>query len=50
LLRAIFDPQVGVALKSLHQKLEAPWTIETLACGLGDVSFRVCIALQGTGS
>ena len=31
LLRAFFDPQIGAALKSMHEKVEAPWTVETLA-------------------
>ena len=35
LLRAIFDPQIGVALKSMHEKVEAPWTVETLATAAG---------------
>lgn len=35
LLRAIFDPQLGVALKSMHEKVAAPWTVETLATASG---------------
>src|SRR5258708_1807187 len=35
LLRAIFDPQIGVALKSMHEKVDAPWTVETLAAASG---------------
>jgi AraC-like DNA-binding protein len=31
LLRAFFDPHIGVALKSMHGKVEAPWTVESLA-------------------
>ena len=44
LLRAIFDPQIGVALKSMHQKVEHPWTVESLAaaCGMSRSAFAVC--------
>jgi AraC-like DNA-binding protein len=35
LLRAIFDPQVGAALKAMHEKVENPWTVETLASAAG---------------
>jgi transcriptional regulator GlxA family with amidase domain len=31
LLRAFFDPHIGVALKSMHGKVEASWTVESLA-------------------
>ena len=43
LLRAIFDPQIGVALKSMHQKVEHPWTVESLAaaCGMSRSAFAV---------
>jgi AraC-like DNA-binding protein len=43
LLRAIFDPQIGVALKSMHEKVDAPWTVETLAaaCGMSRSAFAV---------
>jgi AraC-like DNA-binding protein len=36
LLRAIFDPQIGIALKSMHEKVQHPWTVESLAgaCGM----------------
>ncbi len=34
-LRAVFDPQVGTALKSMHEKVEAPWTVESLAATSG---------------
>ncbi|HLY62353.1 MAG TPA: AraC family transcriptional regulator [Terriglobia bacterium] len=34
-LRAVFDPQVGVALKSMHEKVEDPWTVESLAAASG---------------
>lgn len=30
-LRAIFDPQVGNALKAVHQDVNRPWTVESLA-------------------
>jgi AraC-like DNA-binding protein len=35
LLRAFFDPQIGAALKSMHEKVEVPWTVETLAAASG---------------
>src|SRR5712672_1308826 len=43
LLRAIFDPQIGVALKSMHDKVEHPWTVESLAtaCGRSRSAFAV---------
>src|ERR1700730_18684545 len=43
LLRAIFDPQIGSALKSMHQKVEHPWTVESLAaaCGMSRSAFAV---------
>src|SRR6202049_2409780 len=34
-LRAIFDPQIGAALKAMHEKVENPWTVETLAVAAG---------------
>jgi AraC-like DNA-binding protein len=30
-LRAIFDPQIGAALRSIHENLGRPWTVELLA-------------------
>lgn len=41
LLRAIFDPQIGVALKSQHQKVEHHWTVGSLAvaCGMSRSAF-----------
>jgi AraC-like DNA-binding protein len=30
-LRAIFDPKIGAALKAMHERVENPWTVETLA-------------------
>jgi len=35
LLRAIFDPQIGSALKSMHEKVEHRWTVESLAAASG---------------
>jgi AraC-like DNA-binding protein len=35
LLRAFFDPHIGVALRSMHEKVEAPWTVESLAAASG---------------
>jgi AraC-like DNA-binding protein len=42
-LRAVFDPQVGVALKSMHEKVEDPWTVESLAeaSGMSRSAFAV---------
>src|SRR3984893_19155451 len=34
-LRAIFDPRIGVALKAMHERVESPWTVETLAATAG---------------
>ena len=34
-LRAIFDPKVGAALKAMHDRVEDPWTVETLAAAAG---------------
>src|SRR5882724_12661629 len=43
LLRAVFDPQIGAALKSLHEKLEHHWTVESLAAvsGMSRSAFAV---------
>jgi AraC-like DNA-binding protein len=30
-LRAIFDPKIGAALKSIHENVNEPWTVESLA-------------------
>jgi transcriptional regulator GlxA family with amidase domain len=35
LLRAIFDQQIGVALKSMHNKVADPWTVASLAAASG---------------
>jgi len=34
-LRAIFDPKIGEALKAMHERVENPWTVETLAAEAG---------------
>ena len=34
-LRAMFDPQVGAALKAIHQDMKASWTVEALASSAG---------------
>jgi AraC-like DNA-binding protein len=34
-LRAIFDPQVGGALRSIHENVNSPWTVESLAAAAG---------------
>jgi AraC-like DNA-binding protein len=43
LLRAIFDPQIGAALRSMHEKVDHPWTVESLATasGMSRSSFAV---------
>jgi AraC-like DNA-binding protein len=43
LLRAIFDPQIGSALKSMHEKVEHRWTVDSLAeaCGMSRSAFAV---------
>jgi len=30
-LRAIFDPQIGTALSAIHDSVNTPWTVESLA-------------------
>ena len=35
LLRATFDPKIGQALKAMHERVENPWTVETLAGAAG---------------
>ncbi len=41
LLHAIFDPQIGAALKAMHENVEEPWTVESLAaaCGMSRSAF-----------
>ena len=34
-LRAIFDPQIGAALTSIHNNVNSPWTVESLAGAAG---------------
>jgi AraC-like DNA-binding protein len=34
-LRAIFDPKIGAALKAIHERVENPWTVETIAEAAG---------------
>src|ERR1700740_3726063 len=34
-LRAIFDPQIGAALSAVHDRVNAPWTVESLAEAAG---------------
>ena len=34
-LRAIFDPKIGVALRSIHENVSDPWTVESLAAAAG---------------
>jgi AraC-like DNA-binding protein len=34
-LRAIFDPQVGAALKAIHENVDHAWTVESLAESAG---------------
>ena len=43
LLRAIFDRQIGAALRSMHEKVDHPWTVESLATasGMSRSSFAV---------
>ncbi len=42
-LRAVFDPQLGTALTALHNKVNAPWTVESLAeaAGMSRSAFAV---------
>ncbi len=34
-LRAVFDPQVGRALRAMHDNVKAPWTVQSLAAAAG---------------
>src|SRR5260221_8049279 len=34
-LRAIFDPQMGTALRAIHDSVKTPWTVESLAEAAG---------------
>jgi len=42
-LRAIFDPQIGTALSALHDRVNTPWTVESLAeaAGMSRSAFAV---------
>jgi AraC-like DNA-binding protein len=43
LLQAFFDPQIGIALQHMHERIEAPWTVDTLAsaCGMSRSAFAM---------
>jgi AraC-like DNA-binding protein len=34
-LRAVFDPQMGTALSAIHERVNVPWTVESLAEAAG---------------
>ena len=34
-LRAIFDPQMGTVLSAIHDRIDAPWTVESMAAEAG---------------
>jgi AraC-like DNA-binding protein len=34
-LRAIFDPQIGAALRAIHDNVKSAWTVESLAASAG---------------
>jgi AraC-like DNA-binding protein len=34
-LRAVFDPQIGTALSAIHDGVNTPWTVESLAAAAG---------------
>jgi AraC-like DNA-binding protein len=34
-LRAVFDPQLGAALSAIHERVNTPWTVESLAEAAG---------------
>jgi AraC-like DNA-binding protein len=34
-LRAVFDPQMGTALSAIHDRVDTPWTVESLADSAG---------------
>ncbi|MGO4211528.1 AraC family transcriptional regulator [Terriglobus sp. 2YAB30_2] len=42
-LRAVFDPQIGAALTAFHNRVGAPWTVESLseAAGVSRSAFAV---------
>ena len=33
--RAIFDPQIGTALGAIHDRVNSPWTVESIATAAG---------------
>jgi AraC-like DNA-binding protein len=43
-LRAIFDPQIGAALGAIHDRVNTPWTVESLAdaAGMSRSAFAAC--------
>jgi AraC-like DNA-binding protein len=43
-LRAIFDPQIGAALRAVHEDVNKPWTVESLAAAA--VMSRSAFALR----
>src|ERR1700738_3840884 len=45
-LRAIFDPQIGAALSAIHDRVNTPWTVESLAEAAGLVRPPFPAALQ----
>ena len=42
-LRAVFDPQIGTALSAIHDSVNTPWTVESLAeaAGMSRSAFAV---------
>src|ERR1700744_4655416 len=42
-LRAVFDPQIGTALTAFHDRVDIPWTVESLAeaAGMSRSAFAV---------
>ncbi|MDR3750114.1 MAG: AraC family transcriptional regulator, partial [Terracidiphilus sp.] len=34
-LRAVFDPQIGTALRAIHDRVNTPWTVESLSEAAG---------------
>ena len=34
-LQSVFDPQLGTALSAIHERVNAPWTVESLAEAAG---------------
>src|ERR1035437_10734207 len=34
-LRAVFDPKMGAALSAIHDRVNTPWTVESLAGAAG---------------